>query len=194
MQAIKRVDVDAAIVETVTMLADVDFLMWVIETAVAMRQAGPDPARAREKALAKLANGRKEMLDMVHPGEMTRVEVRSGDGRAREGSTGARSADPGSGPADRCQADGAEDLPCLRAIRLPEFSAAAGAVARGGEEHYRGWACEGDYDCDHLRRLSRTRSQFSTAIKIAVLAPIPNARLTIAAIAKAGARRSVPTA
>jgi DNA invertase Pin-like site-specific DNA recombinase len=78
MPSIKRVDADAAIAETITMLADASFLMSALETALALQQAAPDPARAkRELALGKLENGRKEMLAMVRGGEMTRDEFKA---------------------------------------------------------------------------------------------------------------------
>jgi hypothetical protein len=78
MKSILRIDLDAAIMETVTRLADAKFLLSVFEAAVAFEQATPDPARAaREQALAKLETGRKEMLGMVRDGEMTRAEFKA---------------------------------------------------------------------------------------------------------------------
>jgi DNA invertase Pin-like site-specific DNA recombinase len=77
MKSIKRVDLDAAIAETMAMLADAAFLASVLDAALALREVKPDPARIeRERALAKLASGRKEMLAMVRAGEMTRDEFK----------------------------------------------------------------------------------------------------------------------
>jgi DNA invertase Pin-like site-specific DNA recombinase len=77
MRSIKRIDLDAAIAETMAMLADAAFLMKALDAALALQQTAPDPARAeREQAIAKLANGRKEMLVMVRAGEMTRDEFK----------------------------------------------------------------------------------------------------------------------
>jgi hypothetical protein len=77
MHSIKRVDLDAAIEQTIGMLADANFMMAALEAALALQKAAFDPARAeREKALAKLEVGRKEMLAMVRKGDMTRDEFR----------------------------------------------------------------------------------------------------------------------
>lgn len=77
MQSIKRADLDAAIADTMSMLAAPGFLASVLEAAIGLQQAAPDPARVeRERALAKLENGRREMLTMVRMGEMTRDEFR----------------------------------------------------------------------------------------------------------------------
>jgi DNA invertase Pin-like site-specific DNA recombinase len=77
MQSIKRLDLDTAIEDTVTMLTDADFLLEALEACMALQQAAPDPARVqREQALAKLEIGRKEMLTMVRGGDMTRDEFR----------------------------------------------------------------------------------------------------------------------
>jgi DNA invertase Pin-like site-specific DNA recombinase len=77
MQAVKRADLDAAIAQTITMLADADFLMGVLKAALALQQAAPDPARAeREQALRNLDNGRKELLIMVRKGYLRHNEFR----------------------------------------------------------------------------------------------------------------------
>jgi DNA invertase Pin-like site-specific DNA recombinase len=77
MRSIKRIDLDPTIDQTITNLADADFLLNVLEVALAMQQTVPDPARVqRERALAKLEGGRKEMLAMVRGGDMTRDEFR----------------------------------------------------------------------------------------------------------------------
>jgi len=77
MKSIKRIDLDAAIAQTIMMLADASFVMSALEAALALQVAVPDPARVqRELALAKLESGRKEMIVMVRKGEMTRDEFR----------------------------------------------------------------------------------------------------------------------
>ncbi len=76
-QLIRRDEMDAAIEQTVSMLADADFLLCALQSALDLQNDAPDPARIqREQMLAKLEAGRKEMLAMVRGGDMTRDEFR----------------------------------------------------------------------------------------------------------------------
>jgi hypothetical protein len=75
MQPVKRVDLDAAIEQLITKLADAAFLMTVLEAALDLQNATADPARVqREHNLAALADGRKELLALVRTGKITRDE------------------------------------------------------------------------------------------------------------------------
>jgi hypothetical protein len=74
-EPIKRVDFVAAIESIVVMLGNVDFLMDAVNTALALRNAAPDPARKqREQALDSYAEGRAELLALVRQGMIKRDE------------------------------------------------------------------------------------------------------------------------
>jgi hypothetical protein len=69
MKAIRRVDLNAAIERTIGMLADADFMLGVLKVAISLQRATPEPARVeRERALAKLAKGRAELLKALRGG------------------------------------------------------------------------------------------------------------------------------
>jgi DNA invertase Pin-like site-specific DNA recombinase len=75
---IKRVDVDAAIEQMVSRLADAEFMIGVLKVAMSLQEAASDPARVeRERALAKLANGRAELLKALRGGDITRDEFKA---------------------------------------------------------------------------------------------------------------------
>jgi hypothetical protein len=72
------VDADAAIERMVSQLADAEFMLGVLKIAMTMHEAVPDPARAeRERARAKLAKGRAELLKALRGGDITREEFKA---------------------------------------------------------------------------------------------------------------------
>lgn len=76
-QSIKRADLDACIESVVTSMITADFLMAALKAAIKLQKAAPDPARVeRERKLAKLATGRKNLLGALAAGEIERPEFR----------------------------------------------------------------------------------------------------------------------